>query len=289
MLLGLALLVAPPSVGAAEGTVANDAAVGGLTTRVGAAADDWVIEVGPLNDGRAVVTMTAPDGWVLDREVTLDAEDPEARARQLAASVAVVIENYEPREDPPDPPPPADDPPPPTPRGPIGFVAAGAQLSTGPASRAGFAAGATLAGGVWLLRDHVLPLAEVGWRRSSAGELTIDGANIDAGVVVGGPLFGGRVWLGGGAVAGALGGFARDSRSASAWSAHITAPAMLLVRLGPVFAELHAGPELTLPPLSFRGNANTVRWGHLRASMGLRIGLLLGPGARFGFRKAGSV
>ena len=283
------LLDAPPTIEAEAELVDVDAAREGIVVRAGERADDWTIEVGPPTDDRAVVTLTAPDGWVMDREVTLDGEDPEARARQLAASAVVVIENYEPRTEPepqPEPPPP---PPPEPAKGPAGWVSAGGRLSTGPSGRADVAPGVTLGGGMWLLREHVAPFVGLGWRRSSSAELTVDGVAARAGVLFGLPLARDHLWVGGGIGAGALGGFARDSRSASGWAAHVVAPAVVQLRAGVFFAQLDVGAELTLPPLRFVGNADSVRWGHLRAAIGLHVGFVLGRRGRFGFRGTGSV
>lgn len=283
-LLCLVLIGVPPTVEAQPDVVDVDATREGIAARVGPRADGWTIAVGAHGSGTAVVTMTAPDGWVLDRQVTLDATDPQGRARQLAGAVAVVIDNYEPRSVPE-----ADTPAPKAepsdvPTKPAGFLALGGQLSTGPAARSGLAAGVSVSGGTWLLREHIMPMLELGWRRSVAGSLTVDGLNIDGGVAFGAPIAGGHVWVGGGIIGGALGGFARDSQAASAWSAHLAVPAIVQARIGPVFAQFHAGAEMTLPPLHFSGDNSSLRWGHLRATFGIRLGFLLARAGRFGFR-----
>lgn len=284
------VLAAPPTIEAEPDLVDIDAARDGIVVRAGERADDWTIEVGPPTDDRVVVTLTAPDGWVMDREVTLDGEDEEARARQLAASAVVVIENYEPRTEPdPDPDPPPPDPPPEPPKGPAGWLSLGGRVSTGPSGRADAAPGVTVSGGTWLLREHIAPFGALGWRRSSSDGLTVDGVAVRAGVLAGLPLANEHLWIGGGIAAGALGGFARDSRSAAGWAAHLVAPAVVQVRAGVFFAQLDVGAELTLPPLRFVGNAGSVRWGHLRAAIGLHVGFVLGRRGRFGFRSAGSV
>lgn len=271
-LLPLVFLAGPLRVEAPPDTVEKQAAVDAITRRIGDRGEDWSIVVGPLERQRAVVTLTAPDGWVLRREVMLDAEDATSRSRQLATSAALVIENYEPRPEEPVVPP-AREPPPV--RVAKGFVAVGARASTGPASRAAFAPGLSLAGGAWVLRDRLLPLAIVEWRRSSAGELRVDGVSALAGAAVGGGLARGRLWLGAGLVGGALGGFARDSRSASGWATHIATPLIVQGRFGSVLVDFHAGAELTLPALAFRGDADALRWGHWRALVALRVGFIV--------------
>lgn len=286
MLAIVLLLDAPPTIEAEPDVVDAKAARDGIAVRAGGRADDWTIEVGPPTDDRSVVTLTAPDGWVIEREVTLDGDDPEARARQLAASAVVIIENYEPRTKP-DPPPPNQQPKPP--QDPAGWLSVGGRISTGPSGRADVAPGVTLSGGTWLLREHVAPFASVGWRRSPAQGLTVHGFAMRAGVLAGVPLAQDHLWIGGGLAGGALGGFARDSRSASGWAAHIVTPAVVQVRAGAFFAQLDVGAELTLPPLRFVGNADSVRWGHLRAAIGLHVGFVLGRRGRFGFRGGGSV
>jgi len=284
------LLDGPPAIQAEPEVVDVDAARDGIVVRAGERADDWTIEVGPQSESRVVVTLTAPDGWVMRREVTLDGDDPEARARQLAASAVVVIENYEPRRDEPvEPPPPEPEPEPEPPKGPAGWLSLGGRISTGPAGRADVAPGATLSGGTWVLKDLIAPFAAVGWRRSSSEDLTVDGVAIRAGVLVGTSLAQGHLWVGGGVAGGALGGFARDSRSASGWAGHLLVPAVAQLRAGAFFAQLDVGPELTLPPLRFVGNAGSIRWGHLRAAIGLKVGFVLGRHGRFGFRGPGSV
>lgn len=283
-ILCLALLGVPPTVEAPPAVVDVDAAKEGIAARVGPRADGWTVVVGPSETGAAVVTMTAPDGWVLDRQVTLDAADPQGRARQLAGAVAVVIDNYEPRSvSTPDTPAPESEPVAP-PSNPAGFIALGGQLSTGPATRSDIAAGVSISGGTWLLHEHVMPMVDLGWRRAVAGSLTVDGLNIDGGVAFGAPVLRGHVWVGGGIIGGALGGFARDSQAGSAWSAHLAVPAIVQARIGPVFAQFHAGAEMTLPPLHFLGDRSSLRWGHLRATFGIRFGFLLARAGRFGFR-----
>ena len=280
------LLDAPPTVDAAPQIVDADAAEAGIVVRAGDQASDWTIEVGTLADGRAVVTLTAPDGWVTRREVTLDGEDPEARARQLASSVAVVIENYQPRSDPD---PAAPELPPEQPTVPAGWLAVGGRISTGPVGRADVAPGVTISGGTWLLRDHVVPFAAVGWRRTSDASLAVDGVAVRAGAAFGTALASEHLWIGAGVAAGALGGFARDSRNASGWAAHLVAPVLVQARAGVFFAQIDVGPELALPPLRFVGNTGSARWGHLRAAIGLHVGILLGRHGRFGFRRRSSV
>jgi len=283
--LCLTLLWAPPTVEASSEAIDADAVRDGLVMRLSERADDWAVRVGPVTDGRGIVSMSAPDGWVLTREVRIDAGDPTTRGRQLASSIAVVIENYEPRASPPPPDktPPPDKAPPPdksaeakTPLGPSGWIAAGALLSSGPAGRADVAAGVDLAGGFWFAREHVMPYLSLGWRRATAGDLTVDAAHAAVGMAFGTPLGQGHIWVGGGLVAGAIGGFARDADSASGWGAQLGTPAMLVARAGRFFGSVHAGPQVALPPLHFRGQTDSLRWGHVRVAAGLRLGLRFG-------------
>lgn len=274
-------LLAPPSVEAPPTLVDRQQTEQGVVTRLGTRGDDWTIGVVITSGTRAIATLHAPDGATLQREITLDGPDIEARSRQLATSVAIVIDNYDP--------PPAliatetQTSAPEEPTGeslPTGWLAAGAHLSTGPVGRAAVAGGVTLAGGIGLARDHVQPMLTIGWRRSSADVLVVDGANIDGAVLVGLPLLRGQLWFGGGLGIGALGGYARDSVRASGWSAHLTVPIAVQLRLQRLFAEAYTGAEVGLPPLRFVGDATTLRWGQLRAMFGLRVGL------RFGGRRS---
>ncbi len=273
-LLALVLLVEPFALEGTDEATDLEAAREGVAVRLGDAADDWVVRVSTDDTDVVRIELTSPHGRTLTREVVLEGDDPQARAMELAAAIAVIIETYEPPlpkvETPPPPPPP-----PPEHR-PLGWLALGGRIGGGPPNAFHLDGGVHLGGGAWLVDDHIQPVAEVGWTRSQSGGLEVDAIRIGAGALFGGSVLRGRLWVGAGGIGGALGARARAESRASGWSGSILVPVALQARVSWLLVEAHAGPALTLPPLRFTGADRSLRWGHVRFFAGVRVGVTLG-------------
>src|SRR5690606_27677962 len=115
-----------------------------------------------------------------------------------AASLTLLMESP---GDPPviPPPPPVEDapPPPPPPEKPAirGWLGLGPRVELGPGVLV--EAGADLIGGAWLLRDHLQPLASLGFTGAGQSGVTLMHARLGAGLAVGAALPDPRIWLGG--------------------------------------------------------------------------------------------
>ena len=257
-----------------------DAAARGVEVRLREQSDDWQVVASDVGADRVRLQFTPPRGEAFERTVTLESSDPGERGRELGTALTVIIEQHElppeaPPEPPPPEPPPPDPPPPPSPAPrPAGWVGVGGHVDVGPPSRPDAAYGVTLAGGAWVLRDHLQPRAEIGWSRSGEDGLTVDGLRLAAGLAAGGTVARGRLWLGGGVLGGAVGARARAEGSASGWAGRLTVPFIAQARLGWLLLGTHLGPQLTLPRLRFLGNNATLRWGRVRFVAGIRVGVV---------------
>jgi hypothetical protein len=119
----------------------------------------------------------------------------------------------------------------------------------------------------------VQPIAEIGWSASRSGELKVDAVRLGAGALLGGSVVRGHVWIGAGALGGAVGGFARAEQRATGWSGMIALPLALQGRISRFVIEAHAGPQLLFPPLRFLGADRQLRWGLVRFFAGIRAGV----------------
>ena len=279
-MLGLALVAAlalePFRLGGDADAADLDAAQAGVDARLGDSAEGWSAVV-ESSDSGARVRLTSPEGETLERDVELPSEDPDARGRELAAAIAVIIETYEPPAEPEPEPPPVEPPPPPPPKHqPRGWLGLGGRVGGGPPTAVHLDGGLTLAGGAWLVRDHVQPVAEVGWAASRSDTLKVDAARLQLGALFGGSVLRGHLWLGAGALGGAVGGFARAEQRASGWSGTVAIPLAIQGRVSMFMIEAHAGPQLLLPPLRFRGADRLLRWGLVRFFAGIRVGVTFG-------------
>jgi hypothetical protein len=246
-----------------------------VTVRLRDASDDWVVSVTETETDLARVELTSPQGEKFTREVQLEGDDAEARGLQLATAVAVIIETYEPPLPPKVEPPPQPPPPPPE-HHPKGWIGVGGRIGGGPTHALHLDGGVGVAGGAWLLDDHVQPMLDVGWMRSQSGELEIDAVRLHAGALFGGSVLRGHLWVGAGATGGAVGARARAESSASGWAGSVAIPLALQGRVSWFVVEAHAGPWLTLPPLRFTGAGRSLRWGLVRFFAGVRVGVTFG-------------
>lgn len=256
----------------------------GLELRVGAGWQRWSIEVDDGHEPAQVdVLLRDAAGRVHTRSLTLEGETVDERSRALASSLALLVEQLAagsepdaaavpPRE------------PPPAPRTssprPSGFVAIGPRGALDARSPVDADVGASLVGGAWLVRDHVVPLGELAWARGRAGELVVDALRLGAGVLGGAGAARGRLWGGGGAIVRAQWARAHASATATGWWASPAVVGALQYRGRILVVGGFVGADLLLPPLQARGDAHTLRWSMVRPMATLHLGLRLPPRRR---------
>ncbi|HEY0134690.1 MAG TPA: hypothetical protein VGB85_11435, partial [Nannocystis sp.] len=267
----------------------------GLHARVGPL-DDWTIRV---EDGAAPasvqMTLRSPDGRQQQRSVALTGTTNEDRSRELAASLALVIEQWDdppppdvevlppanepPQKDPPQKDPPQKDPGPPPPAAaepaaPVrGWLGLGPRLGVG---RALVEGGLDLQGGAWLAREHVQPLASLGWSATARDGLSLHTLRIGAGLAIGAPVLTGRLWIGGHALTHAAWTRVHDAHTASVWSNSTEVGGLLQVRGGRWIAGVRTGVELYLPQLRAHGSLARIDRGPALWFIGLNFGFMFG-------------
>jgi len=274
------VLAAAPAVTSTSDRFDAEATAAALELRLARRADDWRIAVADDVDGQhVVVQLHSGAGEDVQRTFFVTGETTEERSRELAAALALVIEQYLPPAPEPGPPPKPtpkpQPPPPPTRKPPQGWLAVGGRVGVG--RPANLDAGATLRGGVVWGRRIVQPIVSVAWSRSEKRGLTLDGIRFGAGVAFGAELPGTPLWLGGAVVPHAMWAIARHTESDREWTSATELAALLQVRARWFYGGLRVGAEITEPPLRARGTDVALRWGHVRLLVGLEIGLTL-PG-----------
>ncbi len=242
----------------------------GIELRLGSRAEGWRIHIETIDLDHVRARLVSPDGEVRVRTLTLTGQTPEDRSRELAATLALLMEDAGTDEPPETTRAPTPDPTPPPTRGWIaltGHVGFGRDLAV--------TGGAGLRGGAWLLREHLQPLAEIDWMHAGRGRLTIDGVRFGAGLAGGTALATGRVWLGAGALARAVWAAARAEGRGAAWTSSTFVGPIAQVRIRRLVIGARVGVDLTLPPLRFEGNRDVLRWGLVRMAAGLSVGSVL--------------
>lgn len=269
----------------------------GLRTRVGELADRWTIVVTDTAAPDLVaVELQGPDGRALRRELVLAGVTVEDRSRELAASLALLIEAgtpatpkepgpTSPRPDPPQGPesdaaatPPPEAPPPdsdPSPPRPLvrGFLALGPRVGLGRGLIAD--GGADLHAGVWVARERLVPLVELGLTGAKQGEISLLQVRAGAGLAVGAPVTP-RIWLGGHVLLHALWLRAREAGEGRAWSSSSDVGALVQYRGRRLYLGLRSGVDITLPPLDVLGADAHVRRGPARWFLSVGLGVLFG-------------
>lgn len=252
-----------------------------LEVRMGEAVQGWRFSVwGTEVVGAVVVEMEPPGEAAQRREIVLTGRTVEARSRELAAALTLLVEQHRP------PPPERDDTPPPRPAptpseperfGYRGWLGAGARLALGPVSSPDIDAGVDLIGGSWLLREHLQPLVQVAWARSRDGSLRVDAMRFGAGLAAGGAPRHGVVWVGVGGIARAAAVRSRDRAAETVWVSSHELFAMAQLRpVGRLVIGLRTGVDLGLPPLSIQGQTGRIRYGIVRWMAGLSVAVGLG-------------
>lgn len=255
----------------------------GLRLRVGEGWQRWAIEVDDAaTPGQVDVRLRDRGGHVHARTLTLEGETVDERSRALASSLALLVEQLDASGDRPTPPASAEPTPVPDRRAaPIsGFVGVGPRVALNPGGPVDADAGVSLVGGAWLVREHLVPVGELAWARSSAGELTVDALRMGAGLLGGAAGKRGRAWAGGGALLRAQWARAQDSATAAGWWASPAVMGAIQYRGRILVVGAWLGADLLLPPLRARGDAHGLRWGMIRPMAALHVGLRLPPRRR---------
>lgn len=273
------VLAAAPAVESTSDRFDADATAAALEVRLGSRADDWEITVADDVAGAdAVVQLRSKRGDDVLRSFVVTGETTEDRSRELAAALALVIEEYLPPETPPPKPvtpPPKPPPQPPKRPPPEGWLAIGGRVGVGSPADPDF--GATLRGGALWGRRIVQPIGSFAWSRSSEGGLVLDGVRFGAGLALGHDLPRTPLWLGGAVVPHAVLAFARHTDRDRGWSSATELSALLQVRAKWFLGGLRVGAEITEPPLHAQGTGASLRWGHVRFLVGLELGLRIPP------------
>jgi hypothetical protein len=269
---------------AADG-VDGEAVEEGLRARVGAVIDEWTITVEAVDEQTYRVELLGPDNAMQTRDLTLDGETEEDRSRELASTIALIIQS-QPSEQPATSEPPSTEPqdpsaststdsePGPQPaKAATGLLLLEGHVGLGPPRNLDADFGLGLAGGAWVAREHLQPRAAVRWSHSWAGDLRVHQFSGRLGLAAGAPV--GRFWLGVLAMPSVEWTHAQQIRAASAWAVGGEASLLGQVRHGPMVVGLRAGVETTFPAPRALGTNDVIRWGHLRALLVIEIGLAL--------------
>lgn len=276
--------VIDPSLRIRSGHVEAAAVQQGLRLRVGEGWQRWAIEVDDAAaPGQVDVRLRDRSGHIHARTLTLEGETVDERSRALASSLALLVEQLDEGSARPPEPAAAEEPTPaPAARSaPIsGFIGVGPRMALNPGAPHDVDVGASLTGGAWLAREHVVPVGELGWARSVAHELTVDALRMGAGVLGGAAGKRGRLWGGGGALMRAQWARARASATATGWWASPAVMGAIQYRGRILVVGAWLGADVMLPPLRARGDAHGLRWAAIRPMATLHAGLRLPPRRR---------
>lgn len=259
----------------------------GLHARVGAL-DGWSIRVRDAAvAGTLELHLQSPDGRSQRRRLSLAGTATEDRSRELAASLALLIEQWDdppPPDEPPTPdaPPGADGPgpadrpvgPPATPPRLRGWLGVGPRLELARLPPLG---GVDLLGGLWLAREHLQPLFSLGWAATARDGLSLHTLRFGAGLAAGAPLAGGRLWLGAHALVHGLWARAHDQRSEALWTSSSELGGLLQVRGRRWLVGVRSGVDLASPPLQIRGDRARIFHGPVHWALGVSFGVIFDP------------
>ena len=263
------LAAAPPQLDLASAAVDPGATAAGLRARTGPRLDGWTVTVrdtGAVNEVEAV--LRTPSGGQHQRRLVLTGASREDRSRELAASLALLVEEdeqkpAEPRTDPE---------PRPAPVKPRGWLGLGPRLEVaGPP-----AGGLDLVGGAWLLREHLQPLANLAWSSTASHGLRMHSLRFGGGLAAGAPLRAGKIWLGGHVLVHAQWVQARDVAVASAWMAATEVGGLVQVRWSRVVLAARTGVDFNFPPLTLRGTAAQISRGPAAWVLAINFGFVFG-------------
>jgi hypothetical protein len=248
-----------------------------LRARVGDELDRWsitVIRESPTQVRVELSPIAGSHAKSITRSLTLEGDDDEDRSRELASTLALLLDEL--GDDDLGSSSPAPDPAA-TPSGerPDGFVALEGRVELGPPRDPAMSLGLGLGGGVWLLDDHLQPRARVGWSHAWAsgpnGLIELHQFHVGGGLA-GGAAFG-RLWFGALVLPTVKWTYARQHSSSSAWFGGGELSALAQYRRERLVIGLRTGIETTFPAARARGTQDTLRWGHLRWLCVFEIGL----------------
>lgn len=251
----------------------------GLRARTGEDLSGWTVTVRDAAEMNAVdVHLRSPDGRTVDRRLVLGGDTAEDRSRDLASSLALLIDQWDVEVDAPQqrpPPPPAR----PTPEAPTrtpvrGWLGFGPRLELGAGPL--LEGAGDLQGGAWLAREHVQPLGSLGVSGAGQGGISLLHVRMGGGLAVGAALPDRRFWLGGHVLLHALWVRAHEARTQTVWSSASELGALFQYRGRRLLVGVRTGVDLTLPPLTFRGTEARIRRGPARWFIGLSLGLVFG-------------
>jgi hypothetical protein len=285
VLVALAL-VAPPRLDLHAAAIDTQVTTQGLRARV-ADLDDWTITVGDAATDAATqelaveVWLRAPDGSDHRRRLPLAGTTTEDRSRELAASLALLIEQWDERSPSPPPAPSSARVPDTRAPGPMPAAAprARAWLGLGPRLELGrslLEGGLDVQGGAWLLREHLQPLASLGWSASASAGLSLHTLRLGLGLAAGAPLPRSRMWLGAHALAHGAWTTANDRRNASTWASSSELGALMQIRWPRWQVGVRTGVDLALPPLKVKGDHARLQRGPAQFVLAVQIGLIFG-------------
>lgn len=273
----LAVLAAPPQLTSGPSGPALDLNAGavdpaateaGLRARAGPRLDGWTITVRDTDTANEVEAVLRPPGGEERRRLLqLAGATPDERSRELAASLTLLVEEVDEPAAPKDPAPPR--PPPARSRGWLGL---GPRLDVGVPP----AGGLDIAGGAWLLRDHLQPLGNLAWSATASHGLRVHSLRIGGGLAAGAPLKAGKLWLGGHALVHAQWVAVRDVDYASTWTATSEVGALLQVRWSRVVLAARTGVDLHFPPLVLRGADAQISRGPAAWLLAINFGFVFG-------------
>lgn len=288
-LVALALVLgAPPRLELNAAAIDTQVATQGLRARVGDL-DDWTITVSDATSDATSrelaveVWLRAPDGSSHRRRLPLAGTTVEDRSREVAASVALLIEQWDDR--------PASAPPPSSPPparvadlsapGPVRGAAPRARAWLGLGPRLELArwppeGGVDILFGAWLLAERLQPLLSAGWSATGRQGLSLQTVRLGAGLAAGSPLARGRWWLGAHAIVHAVWARAHDSRSETLWASSSELGGTFQVRGARWFVGVRTGLDLALPELRIRGNIAHLRRGPVQWVLGVSFAMIFG-------------
>lgn len=265
----LAAVLAFGDVTSRSPSIDGEAVRSALEMRAGDEAQAWDLEI---DDGTAtgeVRVRLRRDDAHIDRTFVLAGEDTDGRSRELAAALALVIEQHAEAH-------PAhvtarDRKPPSKGMPPQGWLTLGGRVAAGaPADPDG---GATLRGGVLWGRRHVQPIAQLATVHARANELRIDGVRAGVGVAGGAAL--GAWWVGGAAIPQLSWLRARDRRTVDDLGLVTEITALAQWRGRGALVGMRLGVDVATPPVRARGASDHLRLGIVRFVAGIEVGFTL--------------
>lgn len=269
LLLLAVLAAAPPQLDLASAAVDPGATAAGLRARTGPRLDGWTITVRDTAAANEVdAVLRSPSGAQQQRRLVLTGASRDDRSRELAASLALLVEEEDERPATPG----ADPGPRPAPVKPRGWLGVGPRLEV----MSPPAGGLDLIGGAWLLRDHLQPLINLAWSSTASHGLRMHSLRFGGGLAAGAPLRAGKIWLGGHVLLHAQWVQARDVAVASAWMAATEVGGLVQVRWSRVVLAARTGVDLNYPPLSLRGTSAQISRGPAAWLLAINFGFVFG-------------